>query len=324
MTDFAKLKASRTSNTAKLVESLKAPTQNKSYDDPRFWSPLLDREKGVGAAVIRFLPTKDDETLSYVTYFEHSFKSTSGKYYIERSLSSLGKEHTDSIADLNRRLWSTNLDANKKLASSQKRNSRYISNILVVNDPAKPENNGKVFLYKFGPKIFSFIEASLKPAVDVLTGEVPDTLDAYDMWEGANFEIRIANTQNGWSYDSSKFGKVSPVASNDTLIEAVFNQVVSLQEFVDVSNYKTNDVLNKRLIDVLGTSINGLETIVGYGIQSTSSNQTQSKPQEASAPRQHVQEAKIDNSVPFDIDEPKATFAKDADESFFESLMAEV
>lgn len=321
MVDFAKLKSAQAKNTADLVASLKQPTQQKSYDDDRQWKLTLDKEKNLGGAVIRFLPTKDDATLSYVSYFEHSFKNESNnKYYIERSLSSLNPPVRDALSLLNARLWQTGTESNKQIARNQKRNTRYVANILVVNDPAHPDNNGKVFLYKFGPKIFSFIQNAVKPEVDALTGVAPDSMDVFDMWNGANLELRIKNTTNGWNYDASKFSKLAPVHANDSLIEAVFNQTYSLSEFVAESNYKTPEALAKRLLDVLGTSIAGIEVIEGGSNDFPSAN----KPQETQAPRQMESQTKDDSSSLFDGTPIKeATFEKSADEDFFATLMAD-
>lgn len=321
MVDFAKLKASQLKNTADLVASLKQPAPQKSYDDVRQWKLTLDQEKNLGGAVIRFLPTKDDATLSYVSYFEHSFKNESNKkYYIERSLSSLNPPVRDALSLLNGRLWATGIESNKQIARNQKRNTRYVANILVVNDPAHPENNGKVFLYKFGPKIFSFIQSAVKPEVDALTGVAPDSMDVFDMWNGANLELRIKNTTNGWNYDASKFSKLSPVHANDALIEAIFNQTYSLQEFVAESNYKTPEALAKRLVEVLGTSIAGIAVIEGGYTDFPSA----STPQETQAPRQMEYQTKEDASSLFGGTPIKeATFEKSADEDFFASLMSD-
>lgn len=327
-TDFSKLKARSVERTAELIEALK-PAERKTYEDVRVWKPTLDKEKGVGGAVIRFLPNTDERTLDYVLYYEHSFQNEANKkYYIERSLKDIAPsmDERDAIADLNTRLWATKIKSNQAIASKQKLQWRYIANILVVNDPANPDNNGKVFIYKFGPKIFSFIESALKPKEDILTGETPESMNAFDLWNGANLEIRIKQTDNGWNYDESKFStKIGPVAKTDAQIEAIFNQTYSLNEYEALTNYKTKEALDKRLIEVLGLTVAGLETIVGYddGFSSKSSE----KPKTKEAPRQLSKDADdIPSGTPaFDINEPKAesTFGNNEDEEFFKNLMEE-
>jgi hypothetical protein len=333
MVDFAKLKANRAENTQKLVESLvKTSSSNNTDDDARFWKPTMDPKTKVGGAVIRFLPSKDDSAVGYVSWYEHSFQNLANQqWYIERSLSSIGQQ--DSLASLNRRLWATGIKENKAIASKQKRNQKFVTNILVVNDPIKPENNGKVFLYKFGPKIFGFIESALKPKADPITGVTPAMLDAFDMWEGANFEVRFHDTDNGWNYDACKFSTPSPVAASDALIEAVYNQVYSLEDFVDAKQYKTNEQLDKRLLTVLGTHIVGLEVIEGKGFSvdtTKAASQTQAPPSGYVAPATSVSTAAIvgtqfvssaDTSVPFDVTPSEPVFASDSDDAFFNNLM---
>jgi hypothetical protein len=326
MVDFAKLKANRAENTAKLIESL-SKNQNGN-EDARFWKPTMNPDTKMGGAVIRFLPSPDDDVLGYVRYYEHAFQNPAKtKWYIERSLSSIGQQ--DAVASLNRRLWATGIKENKDLASKQKRNERLTSNILVINDPAKPENNGKVFLYRFGPKILSFIDARLKPKEDPITGEKPPVMDAFDLWEGANFEIRFKDTDNGWNYDECKFSNPAPVAQSDALIEAIFKQTHSLQEFVDAKHYKSPDELAKRLAEVLGSHIAGIEVIEGSGFSVTDAKKQQSQQQaaptksEASAPITGTSYADTaDTSVPFEVD-TTTKLETTEDEEFFNSLMNE-
>lgn len=324
MVDFSKLKSKSATRTAELIEALK-PQEKKSYDDARVWKPKMDSVKGVGGAVIRFLPNKDERVLDYVLFHEYSFKNeANNKYFIERSLRDISEKGAprEAIADLNARLWATGIKSNKDTASKQKQNARYTSNILVVNDPSNPDNNGKVMIYKFGPKIFGFVEALLKPKEDILTGEIPDSVNAFDLWEGANFEIRIKSTDNGWSYDDSKFSKQTPVAKSDALIEAIYNQTYSLNEFEALTNYKSIEALDKRLLDVLGSTVNGLTTIIGNP-EDEFEQIRKDKPKTEEAPRQLGEDTK---GIPnFDIDEPKGetSFATSDDESFFNNLMNE-
>lgn len=330
MVDFAKYKANRDSNKEKVTELLNKQqaqeTQGYDNDDKRFWKPTMDKVKEVGGAVIRFLPEgNEDNVLSYVKYYEHSFKNPdNGKWYIERSLSSLPELGQDSIALLNKRLWSSSSDKDhphKKIASRQKRNTKYIANVLVVNDPANPDNNGKVFLYKFGPAIYNKIKEAQFPTEDAITGTMAQALDPFDIIDGANFEIRIKNTDNGWSYLDSKFASTTPLAKNDAVFDAILKQLFDLTEFIEVKNYKSNQALDKRLVEVLGMTYQGFEVVEGYvGSASSNSNTTKSGQTD---PQKQAQADSDD--LPFDPDPVASTasFATSEDESFFNSLMAE-
>jgi len=327
MVDFAKYKALRESNKEKKEEAFKKEetqeTTSYENDDKRFWKPTMDKVKKIGGAVIRFLPEDNVENLlNYVKYYEHSFKNPeNGKWYIERSLSSLTELGQDSIALLNKRLWSSSSEKDhphKKIASRQKRNTKYIANVLVVNDPANPDNNGKVFLYKFGPAIYNKIASAKFPKEDAITGVKADRLDPFDIIDGANFEIRINDTKDGWNYDSSTFSALSPLANNDAVFDAILKQVFNLTEFIDVKNYKTNQALDKRLIEVLGMTCQGFEVVEGYVGKAPSQ---QAKTEQSEAPNQSQSDS---DDLPFDPDPVASTsdFASDADKAFFEDLMA--
>lgn len=327
MVDFSKYKANRESNKEKLAELLKTQEQTSktvyANDDARYWKPVMDTVKKVGGAVIRFLPEGNEENLlNYVKYFEHSFKNPeNGKWYIERSLSSLPNLGQDSVAILNRKLWGTSPDKDhptKKLASKQKRNTKYISNILVVNDPANPDNNGKVFLYKFGPAIYNKIDAVKLPKEDAITGVKPDSLDPFCIIDGANFELRINDTKDGWNYDDSKFSTPTPMAKSDAVFDAVLKQVYDLTEFIAETNYKTKDALDKRLLEVLGISCFGYETVEGHiaPVKSYTKEETESPARkQTEAPSSSSKSELVKEEVPFETQN---------DEDFFNNLMKEV
>ena len=312
MVDFSKLKKNSALKTEKLLESLKVEAQSNSNTDARFWKPVLDAEKNAGGAVIRFLSQKDDEVLDYVKFILFSFQNSANKkWYIERCLNDIGPKGIDPLANFNARLWATQIKENQAICSKQKQNKKYISNILVINDPAKPENNGKVFLYQFGTAVFNFIEKVLDPKPHPITGKIAPIMNPFDMWHGANFNLLINKTEHGWNYDQSGFDAPESLDKSDAVLESIFNQTYSLEEFSDVKNYKTVDELKKRLIEVLGVTYRGLEVVEGYGNQFPTST-TQ---QEASAPQQ--QEAKAKQSV----EDIKPTFEKSSDADLFNELM---
>lgn len=223
---------------------------NKPYaqgGDDRFWTVTRDKA-GNGFAVIRFLDSPEGESCPWVKVFEHGFQGSNG-WYIEKSLTTIGKK--DPVAELNSRLWNSGLDDNKAIARKQKRQLRYISNILVIKDPAHPENEGKVFLFKYGKKIFDKINEMLYPEQIEGDDEVVP-LNPFDFWKGANFRLKVKNADGYINYDSSKFDQQSALFDDDDQIEKVYKKEYSLSEFVDPKNFKTYEELKQRLDSILG------------------------------------------------------------------------
>jgi len=229
------------------AEKVGGSTEKKSYGDDRFWKPTVDKA-GNGYAVIRFLPAPEGEDLPWVRYWDHGFKGPTGMWYIENSLTSIGQ--TDPVGDLNSRLWNSGVESDKEKARDQKRRLHYVTNIYVVSDSGNPENEGKVFLYKFGKKIFDKIMDVMQPAFD---DETP--INPFDFWKGANFKLKIRNVEGYRNYDKSEFESVSVLNDNDDELETVYNGLNSLQEFVDPKNYKTYDELKAKLMRVLGEEV---------------------------------------------------------------------
>ncbi|HIE49092.1 MAG TPA: single-stranded DNA-binding protein, partial [Gammaproteobacteria bacterium] len=150
------------SNISSLIDEYNkqtTPQDTKSFDDDRFWKPELDKS-GNGYAVIRFLPAPEGEDVPWQRMFTHSFQGPGG-WYIENSLTTINKN--DPVGEVNRRLWNTGSEADKETARRQKRKLSYHTNIYVVADSKHPEHEGKVFLYKFGKKIFDKVMESMQP-----------------------------------------------------------------------------------------------------------------------------------------------------------------
>ena len=222
-----------------------SPTQGekKSYSDDRFWKPELDKS-GNGFAIIRFLPTPEGEEMPWVSYFDHGFQGPGG-WYIEKSLTTLNKQ--DPVSEYNTQLWNTGIEANKEIARKQKRRLHYVSNIYVVSDPKNPDNEGKVFLYKYGKKIFEQLKEAISPAF-----EDEAAINPFDLrGEGANFKIKIRKVDGYWNYDKSEFESVSQIAVDDEKIKAIWKQQHALKPFVDPSNFKTYDELKEKLNRVI-------------------------------------------------------------------------
>ena len=242
---FAKLKKGKDfSKLTAELEKIQSPQQTSSNRDDRFWKPTTDKT-GNGYAVIRFLPPPADEDLPWVRVFTHGFKGPGG-WFIENSLTTLGKKCP--VSEANTELWNTGTTENQNLARERKRKLKYYSNIYVVSDPAHPENEGKVFLYQFGKKIFDKISDIMQPAF-----EDEEPINPFDLWEGANFKLKIRTVDGYINYDKSEFDSVSALSDDDDELEAVFDKEYSLQEFVSPDSFKTYEQLKERLDRVLGT-----------------------------------------------------------------------
>ena len=230
--------------TAKLVKEVEKLNTNGASGDDRLWKLEVDKS-GNGYAVIRFLPAPDGEDLPFVKLYSHAFQGPGG-WYIENSLTTLGQK--DPVSEYNSQLWNNGTDAGKDAARKQKRKLTYISNIYVVKDPANPENEGKVFLYKYGKKIFDKLTAAMQPEF-----EDEEAIDPFDFWQGANFKLKAKNVAGYRNYDSSEFTAVTPLLDDDDALEAVWKKENSLKEFIDADQFKSYDDLKKRLEYVLGS-----------------------------------------------------------------------
>ena len=217
-------------------------TESKSYVDDRFWR-LEGDKAGNGTATIRFLPRVEGDELPWVRIFSHGFQGPTGKWYIENSLTTLGEN--DPVGELNTQLWNSGSEANKEIARKQKRKLSFIANILVVSDPKHPENEGKVFLFKFGKKIFDKIMDKARP-----TFEDEKPVIVFDFWEGANFKLRMRKKDGYANYDESVFSEPSAIG-DDADIVRVASEQHKLAEFLDRKNFKSYDELKKKLNEVL-------------------------------------------------------------------------
>jgi len=230
--------------TAKLVKEVeKMNTNGASSGDDRLWKLECDKS-GNGYAVIRFLPAPNGEDLPFVKLYSHAFQGPGG-WYIENSLTTLGQK--DPVSEYNSMLWNNGTDAGKDAARKQKRKLTYISNIYVVKDPANPDNEGKVFLFKYGKKIFDKLTAAMQPEF-----EDEEAIDPFDFWQGANFKLKAKNVAGYRNYDSSEFARPDALLDDDDAMEAVWKKEYSLAELVAADQFKTYDELKTRLDYVLG------------------------------------------------------------------------
>ena len=249
MSSFANLKRSR-NDLAKLTKAIEATTQTAeagSKEDTRFWQPEVDKA-GNGMAVIRFLPAPQvdgDDALPWVRVFSHGFQGPGG-WYIDNCLTTINEKCP--ACEHNNTLWNSGIEANKDIARKQKRKLSYIANILVVSDPANKENEGQVRLFKFGKKIFDKITEAMNP-------EFADekAINPFDMWEGANFKLKIRNVEGYRNYDKSEFAEVSALFDgDDEKLESLWKSEHGLKEFTEKKQFKSYEQLKTRLDKVLG------------------------------------------------------------------------
>ena len=220
--------------------------EKKSYDDDKYWKPELDKS-GNGYAIVRFLPTPENEEMPWVSYFDHGFQGPGG-WYIEKSLTTLSKN--DPVSEYNTQLWNTNIEANREQARKQKRRLHYVSNIYVVSDPKHPENEGKVFMYRYGKKIFEMLKEAISPAF-----EDEAAINPFDLrGEGANFKIKIRKVDGYWNYDKSEFDTPAPLFDDESKLNDINSSTHSLNEIISPNEFKTYEELKTKLDRVLGLS----------------------------------------------------------------------
>jgi hypothetical protein len=250
MVDFAKLKKNRsTDQLKKAIENTQGNSEAGSKGDDRFWQPTADKA-GNGMAIIRFLPAPavdGDDALPWVRIFHHGFQGPGG-WLIDNCLTTLNDKCP--VCEHNSVLWNSGVEANKEIVRKQKRKLNYITNILVISDPSNPENEGQVRLYKFGKKIFDKINEAMNPEFADETSVNP-----FDLWDGANFKVKIRQVEGYRNYDKSEFSEPTALLDgDDAKLEALWKSEYSLKEFTDKTNFKDYDQLKQRLDKALGLS----------------------------------------------------------------------
>jgi len=310
---FSNLKKNRGRNIEKLVNEAEKINSggggnNNKYVDERIWKPSVDKS-GNGYAVIRFLPAPDGEELPWVRYWDHGFKGPTGLWYIEKSLTTIGQN--DPVSEMNSRLWNSGREEDKQVARDRKRRLHYVSNIYVVKDPANPENEGKVFLYQFGKKIFDKIMDMMQPQF-----QDEDPVDPFDFWEGADFKLKIRNVEGYRNYDKSEFAAPAPLlGGDDDELEGVYNRMYSLKEYVDPKNFKSYEELATKLQRVLGEG----------STETMTTAESISLDESSNGPSFKSSESKVESSAP---SEPMNAAADDDDDdddtlSYFAKLAAQ-
>ena len=295
---FAKLKQNRKKQIQSLAQkAAEATSGTNKYQDDRFWSATVDKS-GNGYAVIRFLPAPEGNDIPWVQYWSHGFQGPTGRWYIEKSLTSIGQ--SDPVSDANSKLWATGTKKNQELVRKRKRKLNYVANILVVKDSANPENNGKNFLYRFGKKIFDKIHAAMEPQF-----EDEEPLNPFDFWEGANFKLKIRKVDGQRNYDHSVFDSPSALFDGDEKeLEALYEKTYDLNDFIDPKNYKSYEELEKQFNRVLGE-----ETV-----ENTEPVEEYKEPEETTAEDTETEDTS--EEIPEDTSDSE----EDSSESYFQSL----
>lgn len=256
---FQQMKATRQDQLDRIYKELNKINSPSSFSDSTeelFWQPSVDKA-GNGYAVIRFLPGLIDEEVAFVRVWTHGFKGPTGNWYIENSRTTIGEN--DPVSDYNSKLWNSGSEKDKEIARTQKRRLHFVSNILVVKDPANPENEGKVFLYKYGKKLFNKLNDLMHPQFD---DETP--INPFDMWTGANLKLKIRKVEGYRNYDKSEFETSSIISQDEGVMEKIFNSQHSLKQFIDPSKFKSYEDLQKKFDRVMGNM-----TTVGSPVSNT-------------------------------------------------------
>lgn len=293
------LAALRTSSKGllnKIKESNTTTTTNNSRAvDERIWKPTFDKEKGTGTATIRFMPACPAEVneLPYIKVHSHSFQGPTGKWYIEKSLSTIGK--VDPVGDLNRRLWNSGIESDKEICRNQKRKTTYFANVLILKDPAHPELEGKVMIYEYGAKIAKMLHEAAFPTAEFEGEDPPEELNAFDVFEGADFTIRMVGHKMKDSqgreivvpnYDKSSFKDRAPLYGGDEAkIEAVWNKCHPLQPLIASDKFKSAEALQSRLVEVLGPYVGSGVPTVGGAIHTSAGEDDDQPAAPAPAPK---------------------------------------
>lgn len=281
----------------KEVDKISQPAGGERKDDDRIWQPTVDKA-GNGYAVVRFLPPPRGEELPWVRVWNHGFQGPTGKWYIENSLTTIGKP--DPVSELNNELWNSGSEANKEIARKQKRRLAYVCNVFVVSDPSNPQNEGKVKLYKFGKKIFDKIKDVMQPEFQ---DEAP--LNPFDFWKGADFKIKIRNVEGYRNYDKSEFAASTALFETDDEIEKVWSGEHSLAEFLEERHFKSYEELKRKLEQVLNAGAAPSTRAADLNLDEAPRRSAAPAATTKAAPVQAKKEAEFD-----DDDESLSYFAK--------------
>lgn len=303
---FAALKKNRSASIEKLVQSAAAISGGEkggSKDEDKFWKPTVDKA-GNGYAVLRLLPAPEGEDVPWARFWDHGFQGPTGKWYIENSLTTIGQP--DPVSELNSKLWNSGIESDKEQVRKQKRRQHYAANVLVVSDPANPDNEGKVFMFKFGKKIFDKIMDVLQPQF-----QDEEPVNPFDFWEGADFKLKIRNVEGYRNYDKSEFASPAPLfGGDDEKLEEIYKQLHPLSQFTDPKNFKSYEELKRKLDAVLGGSAAPMRTAESVMMDDDAEDAPKPSFRSESAPAPKAAAFKPAASVDDDDDDTMSFFSK--------------
>ena len=313
-TNFTTLRNSRKSLLTKLADEVKKTNspQQKGADE-RFWKLIVDPKTGIGYAKLRFLPAPKDEDIPWAKLWSHGFQGPAGSWFIENCPTTLDGRPCP-VCKENNRLWNSGVESDKEVARSRKRKLTYISNILILEDPARPENNGKTFLFKYGKKIHDKVMELLEP-------QFPDQQPAnpFDLWEGCDFKLKAQKVAGYQNYDKAEFTEPSELfTGDDAQKEQTWEEEFSLSEFIKEDQFKNFEELGKKFQRALGGDVEDRFT-AGEVIERESR-----LPIPTPAPTAKAAEAKVTKTVA--APKPKAVEVDDEEDDvkkFFASVIDE-
>ena len=290
MVDFAKLKANSGKKSLEALTAELSKLSGNQFDnskDDRLWYPNVDKA-GNGYAVIRFLPAPGEEDVPFIRSFNHGFKGPTGSWLIENCPTTIG--HKCPVCEQNTELWNSGIESDKKIASERKRKLSFISNVYVITDQQNPENEGKVFLFKYGKKLFDKLNEAMNPQF-----ADEDAVNPFDLWAGANFKLKIRNVDGYRNYDKSEFAKAGPL-SND---ESIWQKAHSLQDFIAPSVFKSYDELKGKLVKVLGVGTAAAARAKAADLDEDNEAPWEAPPKMKAAPAPKFDEDEDDESLEF-------------------------
>lgn len=250
---MSKLSQFKSKSSLDKVKSATATQKFNNEDAEKFWKPTKDK-LGNANAVIRFLPNKNPDDVPFVKLYTHGFKEIGG-WYIENCPTTIGKQECP-VCQENSKLWATGTEENQKIVRNRKRQLGFISNIYVVKDSGNPENEGKVFLFKYGAKIYEKIKYVLEPEED----SDEDAVNPFDLFDGANFRLKVEKVAGYDNYDKSKFDRTSALLGGDeTKLEEVIEKLEDINDFIKPERFKSFDELVKRYAKVLNVEVSSIK-----------------------------------------------------------------
>lgn len=288
---FANMKNNRTKNIGDLAAKAKEAFEGKkSYSKDDFWKLEVNSKTGNGQATLRFLPAKNPESSPWITYYDYFFKNPkNGQFYVEKSLSTLGQP--DPVGEFTSEKWNSGEEGKKFIRANQMtRNLNYVANIYVVDHPGRPEDNGKVFKYKFGKKIFGKINEAMCPEF-----EGDDPINPFDFWEGANFQLRRKKVEGWANYDQSFFDKPSVLLDDDAKLEEIYNSAEDIDDLIAADKFKSYDELKTKFNRVMGLSANAPQASYASSEREEAPAETESQTPADETPSTPADEASEDS-----------------------------